>query len=294
MARLISDFNGGVIAPSATYPYGDIQDTAPVTIVDRTSNSDLQQLMQMLMDEGGITANSLADNATNGFQLMEGLSAIIGEYAARIIISMLGADYSASEVYVLSGCTTRSDNGYVLYDGSVYFVLGQAGPSCVGPSVDILDFPSPMDYANGIRVMSVTCGTSGSGIVDFADLVYFNSWVDAGATTFTGVGGTVTVDPGDIIYNKYLLRGKTIQYQCQVRTATFSGSVGGITVSLPFLPSNIANTSSLQVCGFNADDGILIAAVSATDLTIAPASGGNFTTGTNDRGIDINIVFEVV
>jgi hypothetical protein len=77
MAREISDFNGTVIAPSVAYPYGDIKDNPSGTIVDSTSNSDLQQFAQKVMDEGNITPNGLPDNVTNGFQIFQGLQQVI-------------------------------------------------------------------------------------------------------------------------------------------------------------------------------------------------------------------------
>lgn len=77
MAREISDFNGTVIAPGGAYPYGNIKDNPNGTIVDSTSNADLQQFAQKVMDEGNITPNGLPDNNTNGYQIFQGLQQVI-------------------------------------------------------------------------------------------------------------------------------------------------------------------------------------------------------------------------
>jgi hypothetical protein len=65
MARRIIDYNGTVVGVGGAYPYGDIKDNPSGTIIDRTSNADLQQFFQKLLAEAGITGNGLADNVTN-------------------------------------------------------------------------------------------------------------------------------------------------------------------------------------------------------------------------------------
>lgn len=193
MARKITDYNGTVVAVGGAYPYGDIKDNPSGTIIDRTSNADLQQFFQKLIAEAGITANSLADNATNGFQLTEALSKVIGNHAAQIVISMIGGTYDPTKVYILYGCATRADNGYALYDGELYFIQGNSGSACGGMLVDIVTVFSPVLYTGGVQSLQIACGTSGTGIANFADVIYLTS----GYVAITSDDATWIDNPGD-------------------------------------------------------------------------------------------------
>jgi hypothetical protein len=77
MARRITDYNGTIVSVGGAYPYGDIKDNPSGTIIDRTSNADMQQFFQRLMAIGGVTPNGLPDNQTNGFQLFLALQEVI-------------------------------------------------------------------------------------------------------------------------------------------------------------------------------------------------------------------------
>ena len=172
MARKITDYNGTVVAVGGAYPYGDIKDNPSGTIIDRKSNADLQQFFQKLADSAGITLNSLADNSTNGFQLTEALSKVIGNHAAQIVVSLIGGTYDPTKVYILWGCATRSDSGFALYDGELYYIQGNAGSPCGGSLVDIVTVFSPVLYTNGVQTLQIACGTSGTGIANFANVIY--------------------------------------------------------------------------------------------------------------------------
>ena len=136
---------------------------------------------------------------------------------------------------------------------------------------------------------------SGSGIADLVDVIYFNAWVDCKADlTFTGVGGTVTVDLADITYARYLLRGKTMHVQILVETATVGATTSSITVDMPFLPSNVINTGSTYCLGFSPGNGVVVGGfVSGTTLEMFPASGSDFATGTNNQTFNIDITVEL-
>lgn len=69
-----------VEAPSGTYPYGSIQDNSGLndgTPVNRDVYSDIHQMVERIMDLGGVTANGLPDNSSNGYQIIEALLAVI-------------------------------------------------------------------------------------------------------------------------------------------------------------------------------------------------------------------------
>lgn len=69
-----------VEAPSVAYPYGSIKDNSGLndgTPVNRAVYSDFHQFFARMLDQGGIVANGLVDNATNGYQYFLSLIANI-------------------------------------------------------------------------------------------------------------------------------------------------------------------------------------------------------------------------
>lgn len=63
----------------ADYPYGDIRDEdkaqgIPGTPAKRSVVGDIYQFFERLMDQAGITANGLRENAANGWQYVEALT----------------------------------------------------------------------------------------------------------------------------------------------------------------------------------------------------------------------------
>jgi hypothetical protein len=302
MARKITDYNGTVVAVGGAYPYGDIKDNPSGTIIDRKSNADLQQFFQKLADSAGITLNSLADNSTNGFQLTEALSKVIGNHAAQIVVSLIGGAYDPTKVYILWGCATRSDSGFAMYDGELYYIQGNAGSACGGSLVDIVTVFSPVLYTNGVQTLQIACGTSGTGIANFANVIYVNKWVDV-RTTITigsGAGGSFTVDLPDIIYAKYLLRGKTVTFQMLLRDFSITSNPSFMSVTFPFLPSDITEQMYYSggiyssAAGFIKEP-LVVETQNGTPEFIKiypPASG--WVAGTDDSGMCISITFEIV
>jgi hypothetical protein len=300
MARRIIDYNGTVVGVGGAYPYGDIKDNPSGTIIDRTSNADLQQFFQKLLAEAGITGNGLADNVTNGYQLTEAMSKVISNHAAQIVISMLGDAYDVTKMYVLHGLGDVFTGGYVLYDGEIWALAGYIG----GPCVDayIVTPLSPVLYTSGVQSLQITCGTSGTGIVDYTDLIFINKWVDVGgAIAFgNGPGGSVTIDPADIVYAKYLLRGRTVHFQFSLRNFTV-GSPGPafISCTMPFLPSDVAQPMYylggvyVSPTGTVSEPCLVLTVNASTEfLQIYPPTSG-WVTGTDDSGLDVSIVFEI-
>ena len=292
MARRILDFDGTVVAAGGAYPFGDIKDNPSGTRINRKSNADIQQFFQKLMNSAGITANSLADNTTNGYQLTEALSKVIGQHAGQIVRMLIGGDYDPTKVYILWGCETRSAGGYCYYDGEIYGIQGNAGFPCGGGLVDVLTFFSPTLYTNGVQTLQLVCAASGSGIANFSQFIYINKWKTVTGTTFTGVDGSITATGGDIVVNKYLITGNTVQYQLRISGATVAGAMTSFQISLPFLSTNVKNTP-FQVCGLGIPDGLLYCGFTSTYLSIAKVDGTTFTNGTDNRAFDISVTFEI-
>jgi hypothetical protein len=193
MARRILDFDGTVVAAGGAYPFGDIKDNPSGTRINRKSNADIQQFFQKLMNGAGITANSLADNTTNGYQLTEAMSKVIGNHAAQIVVSLIGGTYDPTKVYILWGCATRADSGFAMYDGELYYIQGNAGSPCGGALVDIVTVFSPVLYTNGVQTLQIACGTSGTGIANFANVIYLQT----GYVALTSDDATWIDNPGD-------------------------------------------------------------------------------------------------
>lgn len=61
----------GSLAPTADYPRGDTKDNPGGTLVNRAMVTDLLQFQSKLIADAGMTPNSLPDNVTNGFQVMD-------------------------------------------------------------------------------------------------------------------------------------------------------------------------------------------------------------------------------
>lgn len=300
MARRILDFDGTVVAAGGAYPFGDIKDNPSGTRINRKSNADIQQFFQKLMNGAGITANSLADNTTNGYQLTEAMSKVIGNHAGQIVVSLIGGTYDPTKVYILWGCATRSDSGFCMYDGELYYIQGNAGSPCGGALVDIVTIFSPTLYTNGVQTLQIACGTSGSGIANFANVIYFGAWNETGlvGSNFTaGVGGSFSVDNADIVYAKYLERNKTITVQVNLEQTSITSSPATLNMAMPFLPSNISNTA-LQVgavyipSGGTAEPCVVQFQIAPNLMSIYPPASG-WVAGTNNSFISINVVFEI-
>lgn len=76
MARNITDYDGQIINPDSDYPDGDIKDDSSPgaddgTIINRKSNSDIQQFFMKILREAVVITNGLPDNDYNGYQLFE-------------------------------------------------------------------------------------------------------------------------------------------------------------------------------------------------------------------------------
>lgn len=298
MARRILDFDGTVVAAGGAYPFGDIKDNPSGTRINRKSNADIQQFFQKLLNSAGITANSLADNDTNGYQLTEAMSKVIGNHAAQIVRMLVGGDYDPTKVYILWGCETRAASGFCMYDGELYYITGNGGSPCGGGSVDVLTFYSPTLYTDGVQALQLVCAASGSGIANFSDFVYLSKWREAGSTFTWGSGGSGTIDLADVSYDKFYRMGSTLHYTLQIGNATVTSSptyleVQPVNLALVGISTNAGisscavydNNGTKQACFLEGPSGV------NNIMRIYPSSGA-FSAGVDNQSFFINITTE--
>lgn len=302
MAYKISDFSGTVIAPSLTYPQGDVKDAPSGTVVNKRMVTDIVQFFQKMAAEGGITLNSLPDNAANGYQMMEAVTDTINSYAATWVLNSIGADYDNTKTYVIYGCETATTNGYVFHDGKVYYCAGRAGPICGGGLVDTLQMTSPLSYTNGLQTLNILCGASGSGVADFSALIYINKWKDMGLTAsdvYATSGGTVDATSATF-FGKYMITGNTVQVQVYIDGMTITGTPAQIRVAMNFLPTApVTPTISWRSTGVYYEGGtpkepmFVSGALSSSGYPISLKSYTGFTAGSSNRGIGFEATFEI-
>lgn len=124
-----------------------------------------------------------------------------------------------------------------------------------------------------------------------------DDWTNITGTTFSVNSGTITVDAGDIIYNRYRQSGKTIWWQLQIQNATITGSPSTVGISLPsVMAGGFANDGQIQAtCAYSHGVNTLDTAFAFLNspLDIFLAGGGTFTAGSNNQNFYINIVAEL-
>lgn len=142
----------------------------------------------------------------------------------------------------------------------------------------------------------------------------FNSggvWLAGGTSTVTvisGVGttgsGSVTVDSGDFVVNKYKVIGRTLVWQLVVKSITITAGVTTISCLLPaglagykFSNPGVAvpgvfNTTTSMLCtaGFNTSSLPLLNLDRFVHLEL---TSGSFPTGTNNQYFSFSIVAEI-
>lgn len=301
MAFDTTNLDGTVVAPGGIVPFGALKDAPSGTRVNTKMLGDIWQMMQQLAAGAGITLNNQPDNNTNGYQFMESLSKVIGNHAGQIVRMLIGGVYDPTKVYILWGCETRGNSGYCLYDGEIYFIVGNSGPVCGGGLVDVIKVYTPTLYTNGVQSLQNACAAAGSGIANFADVIYLQKWVDVSSTMTwgNGPGGSVTIDPADFVYARYMLRGKTVIFQMSVQN--FTVGVSGpawISFDLAFLPSDITepmwSNGGVYIPPSGSRESCLVLTDNAATEYIrvyAPPSG--WVTGTDDSRLDVSITFEI-
>ena len=193
MAFDTANLDGTVVAPGGIVPFGALKDAPSGTRVNTKMLGDMWQMLQQLAAGAGITLNNQPDNNTNGYQFTEALSKVIGNHAGQIVRMLIGGTYDPTKVYILWGCEARGNSGYCLYDGEIYFIVGNAGPVCGGGLVDVIKVYTPTLYTGGVQSLQNICAASGSGIANFADVIYLQT----GYVALTSDDATWIDNPGD-------------------------------------------------------------------------------------------------
>ena len=228
MAREIVDFLR-YTAPDSTYPYGQIKDNTagmndgtPVSVL---TNGDIQQFFAKMLADSGISANNLADNFDNGWQLWQSNLNAISSNVAQVLILMIGSGYDTATGYVLSGLTSAFQDGFMLFDGKIYYVeaYGGGGGAPYGINRGLLGGATQDTYLRAYVDSDAT-----PNMCLFADLVYFNSDVTIDPADFnSGWNGTPLVPcTYSIDTNGY------VHWSGQIQTSGGSGNtiwpIGGI------------------------------------------------------------------
>jgi hypothetical protein len=88
MARSIQDYNGQVTTPDSDFPQGRIKDDSGAddgTVVDETSNGDIQQFFVKMMTEAALSYNGLPDNEYGVNQFFEALRVAARPYRSYAV-----------------------------------------------------------------------------------------------------------------------------------------------------------------------------------------------------------------
>lgn len=126
------------------------------------------------------------------------------------------------------------------------------------------------------------------------------AWVNAGTPsiiTSNAPAGTITIDPGDILYNRYRLVGKTLQWQIKLTNVTIGGSAPTSLILNPPIAFTSYINQGMRLPAFY--NGALTAYIDLSGVSgpgqcqLKLISGGSFTLGTNNQSFDINIIAEI-
>lgn len=147
MARAITDFDGTVVPVDADYPSGDIKDNPSGTVINRKSNSDIQQLMQKMMREAAITPSGLPDNDSNGYQLYDAINILSGG-GVWADISSFGTDWAGA-----AGNEPRYKKKIF---GSTVFFAGVFKTTGTSPDQIIGTLPSGFRPSRALIISAVT------------------------------------------------------------------------------------------------------------------------------------------
>lgn len=138
-----------------------------------------------------------------------------------------------------------------------------------------------------------------------AQALGLEAWTDLGTTLIAPDTdtGSVTVQSGDIIYNRYRLVGRTFQWKIQLQTVTVSGSPNQIIFTLPaaitamgltFANDLEVETNSFDQQGVACRTTLNVSGGSGTNKVILSRLDGTaFQNGTDDQWYHINIQTEL-
>lgn len=183
--------------------------------------------------------------------------------------------------------------------------IADSGPSSQGTLANRLMFTDMLQtmqraMALGLITPNGSDDNTANGY-QLAQAFGLEAWRSGGTPTATAVGGgSITIAPGDVAYNKYQLAGRTFEWHIQLQTVTVSGTVTSIYFDPPaeIAAANLDwSKNSGNYIGFingAPDLRVILGGPTATgQITIVPVGGGNFPTGTDDQSYDIVVRGEV-
>lgn len=153
MAYKIFQLTGGTVIPGGDYPWGMLVDAPGGTVVNKKMIADMWQFFQNLMAEGGIIANGLEENVSNGFQLMEALKRTTGT-----------PDLLAENRVNLDGDTITFDKSRTI----IYSATTGSGPG-ITPIFDMTGAiaGSEVIIKTGLPGAGVFVSPTGGGTIDY-------------------------------------------------------------------------------------------------------------------------------
>lgn len=190
MARKLQD-KQNVLAPTSTYPYGDILDNPgdnTGTPVNRAVYADFHQFFAAIAAYGYETLNGLPDNADNTFQYFESLLDCVNKIGDSPIIRGLIGSYTPNNLIKLWGCnvtynaggTSTVTQGQIFYNDKIYPVAAASIPTPIISGFTLVFKINSTVNPNTIYLQNATSGTGlsdyddSSKIKNFIDLVYIN------------------------------------------------------------------------------------------------------------------------
>ena len=237
MGRKITDYNGTVVPVGATYPYGQIKNNPGGTVIDVTSNGDIQQFFQRAAALSGVALNDNEDYFDNGWQYLDGVAGGINSYCVRLVRAMIGSAYDNTKWYVLAGTATSASQGWLFFNDNIYHVGTYSGPICGGGTV-LVGSILPATSNTWYKEVNLSCAASGSGAFNYTDLVrvWGNGGWQALSTFQTGFASASA--PHEAKYIQTNIGGnKYIQFRGQADNTTGSTLPSDLTMII--LPTGL-------------------------------------------------------
>lgn len=200
MAREIADFNGTVVAPDGTYPYGRVKDAPNGTVADETMIGDTIQFTQKLMGEAGVTPNGDPDNNSDGWQIYEAFEILAGRAAWDTIPTSGG---TATGYSAVGGGTVTVDSGDRIYErvqqlGKTIRYTSQVRGAAISGTVGSIEM-------NIASLGGLTAASNSGGIYPIVVNNAVNGEVTLGANptlmTLTYDGGGSPFPPGSLDFD---------------------------------------------------------------------------------------------
>ncbi len=196
MALKISDFDGTVVAPGGDYPFGDIKNIPSGTRANRKMLDDMIQFFQKAMDLAGITPNSLPDNVTNGYQLIDAVFGFNGSGSVAVSTVAGSGGVTGTIDYVRNTTSnTLQLRGALVAANAQNFV---ATPALNSYTMQTL--PVGFRPANTCYFLAYAADGTGVRILDDTTTQFIDSIIITVASTGTIVARWIKPNPGTAAY----------------------------------------------------------------------------------------------